>query len=48
MSGKIQVGELQAMVDRGQIDTVVAAFPDLYGRLVGKRFSYGLIFGVWN
>ena len=39
MSGKIQVGELQAMVDRGQIDTVVAAFPDLYGRLVGKRFS---------
>jgi glutamine synthetase len=30
--------ELQKAVDAGAIDTVVAAFPDMQGRLMGKRF----------
>jgi glutamine synthetase len=33
--------QLQAAFDSGSIDTVVAAFPDLYGRLQGKRFDAG-------
>jgi hypothetical protein len=28
---------LTALVEEGHIDTVVMAFPDLFGRLVGKR-----------
>ena len=31
--------ELRAAIERGDIDTVVMAFPDLQGRLVGKRTS---------
>ena len=30
--------QLQALVNRGQIDTIVVAVPDPFGRLVGKRF----------
>ena len=30
---------LRAAVESGEIDTVVTAFPDLYGRLVGKRIT---------
>ncbi len=30
---------LKAMVKRGEIDTIVAACPDVFGRLVGKRFT---------
>src|SRR4051812_44667048 len=30
--------ELQKAIDAGAIDTVVAAFPDMQGRLMGKRF----------
>lgn len=30
-------GELVGLIERGAIDTVVMAFPDLQGRLVGKR-----------
>jgi len=29
---------LRRLVQRGDIDTVVVAFPDVFGRLVGKRF----------
>jgi glutamine synthetase len=31
--------QLRAMVDKGEIDTVVAGFTDHYGRLMGKRFD---------
>ena len=31
--------DLRALVGSGEIDTVVAVFPDLYGRLVGKRVA---------
>lgn len=33
--------ELRDEVASGAIDTVVVAFPDLYGRLMGKRFDAG-------
>lgn len=29
--------QLATLIERGEIDTVVMAFPDLFGRLVGKR-----------
>ncbi|MGW0394305.1 glutamine synthetase family protein [Streptomyces sp. NPDC003042] len=32
-------GELRALVASGEIDTVVLAFPDMQGRLQGKRFA---------
>jgi glutamine synthetase len=31
--------ELKARIDEGEIDTVVVAVPDVFGRLVGKRFT---------
>ena len=31
--------KLQDMVKHGMVNTVVAVFPDLYGRLLGKRFD---------
>jgi glutamine synthetase len=31
--------ELRTLTDRGDIDTVVMAFPDMQGRLQGKRFA---------
>ena len=31
--------ELRARVTRGEIDTVLVVFPDLYGRLMGKRVT---------
>jgi glutamine synthetase len=35
----LDVEELVALVDSGEIDTVVLAFPDMQGRLQGKRFA---------
>ncbi len=34
-----KIDELQAATGRGELDTVVVAFTDHYGRLVGKRFD---------
>src|SRR5690606_8047543 len=31
--------QLQADVQNGEIDTVLVAFPDMQGRLIGKRFQ---------
>src|SRR5258708_40025550 len=33
----ITVEELRAKVEAGEVETVVTVFPDLYGRLMGKR-----------
>ncbi|MGE0213026.1 MAG: glutamine synthetase family protein [Parvibaculaceae bacterium] len=38
MSGNLTFADLKRDVARGAIDTVVAAFPDMQGRLMGKRF----------
>ncbi|HEY8493486.1 MAG TPA: glutamine synthetase family protein [Myxococcota bacterium] len=35
--GRLALDELAREVEAGRIETVVTAFPDLYGRLVGKR-----------
>lgn len=35
--GMLSAEELKDRVDRDEIETVVCAFPDLYGRLMGKR-----------
>ncbi|MEV3870362.1 glutamine synthetase family protein [Streptomyces sp. NPDC049906] len=37
----LAVEELRALVASGEIDTVVLAFPDMQGRLQGKRFAAG-------
>jgi glutamine synthetase len=39
LSGLLTLEELTQSVQSGQIDTVIAAFPDMYGRLLGKRFA---------
>ncbi|MFZ4670329.1 MAG: glutamine synthetase, partial [Microthrixaceae bacterium] len=38
-TGPIDVPTLASLVDAGDIDTVVVAFTDLQGRLVGKRVT---------
>src|SRR6266508_6270017 len=35
--GRVTRDELAALVQRGEIETVIPVFPDLYGRLMGKR-----------
>jgi glutamine synthetase len=35
--GRIDVKELKRLIGDGTIDTVLVVFPDMYGRLVGKR-----------
>jgi glutamine synthetase len=37
--GRLSEAELRELAARGEIDTVLTVFPDLYGRLVGKRIS---------
>src|SRR5581483_8337068 len=37
--GRLTLDELTRLVDDGEVDTVIAAVPDLYGRLMGKRFT---------
>jgi glutamine synthetase len=36
--GKLGRQELTRLVESGEIETVLAVFPDFYGRLLGKRF----------
>ena len=37
--GMLTPGELGDLVERGEIETVLAVFPDFYGRLMGKRIT---------
>jgi glutamine synthetase len=37
MQGRIDFEQLKRLVAEGDIDTVLVVFPDMYGRLVGKR-----------
>jgi len=39
MTGTLTLEDLRAAVDRGEIDTVVVCFPDMQGRLIGKRMQ---------
>jgi glutamine synthetase len=38
-TGRLERHELEQQVRSGAIETVVCAFPDLYGRLIGKRIT---------
>lgn len=38
MKPNLSFDELKTQVADGRIDTVIAAFPDMQGRLMGKRF----------
>ncbi len=42
-SGMLTRGELGDLVERGEIETVLAVFPDMYGRLMGKRITGSLL-----
>src|SRR5688500_9414202 len=37
MQGRIDLKELKRLVANNEIETVLVVFPDMYGRLVGKR-----------
>ena len=37
--GMLSLDELKRMAEADQIDTVLTVFPDIYGRLMGKRFT---------
>jgi glutamine synthetase len=37
--GRLHRDQLEEAIRRGEIDTVITVFPDLYGRLVGKRIT---------
>ena len=37
--GKLDTESLERLVTQEQIDTVLAVFPDIYGRLMGKRIT---------
>jgi glutamine synthetase len=39
MQGRIDLDTLKRMSADGEIETVIAVIPDMYGRLVGKRFT---------
>ena len=39
IKGLLATDELRALVESGQVDTVLAVFPDLYGRLQGKELD---------
>ena len=39
MTGMLTFKQLQQAVGAGEIDTVVVAFPDMQGRLIGKRMQ---------
>jgi glutamine synthetase len=38
-SGNLTIDELNGLIDKQQIDTVILAFADMQGRMVGKRVS---------
>jgi len=39
MTGNLDIADLKAYVEQGEIDTVLVCFPDMQGRLVGKRVT---------
>jgi len=39
MSGNLDIADLKAYVEQGEIDTILVCFPDMQGRLIGKRVT---------
>ncbi len=53
LTGCLSRGELEEAIESGQIETVMTVFPDLYGRLMGKRmvgrfFMDEIASGAWH
>lgn len=44
LRGMLTIQQLEEKVRAGEIETVIAAFPDLYGRLLGKRIAPDFFF----
>jgi len=41
LTGRLTLDELREMIEDGRIDTVIVAFPDMQGRMIGKRITGG-------
>ena len=41
IKGMLTLEQLTALANAGEIETVIVAFTDIYGRMVGKRFEVG-------
>ena len=41
LQGMLDLEDLTRLVSAGEVDTVLVAFTDVYGRLIGKRFDAG-------
>ena len=39
LKGMLTLDELKEKVASGEVETIVTVFPDLYGRLMGKRIT---------
>src|SRR3546814_14931460 len=39
MTGTLSLSDLRDAISAGALDTVIVCFPDMIGRLVGKRFQ---------
>ena len=39
LRGSLDLASLERAIEAGEVETVITAFPDLYGRLVGKRIT---------
>src|SRR5260221_6851229 len=39
MTGRLDLEALERLVSEGQVDTVLVTFPDMQGRLMGKRLT---------
>jgi len=39
MNGKLDLETLTRLIEQGEIDTVLVCFPDMQGRLMGKRVT---------
>src|SRR6185503_11629967 len=39
VKGMLALKELKAKVESGEVETILTVFPDLYGRLMGKRIT---------
>ena len=49
MQGLLELGRLKQLVEAGEIDTVVVAFPDMQGRLMGNKVvEHYLHAGTWE
>ena len=46
--GRLSRQRLGEMVQSGEVDTVLTVFPDLYGRLVGKRITAAFFLAEWT